>query len=279
MSAKAWTIVPPIKEYRSDHNLAAMGATAAILAHEMSNQLNCLSFQTRLMEERVANQKLCQQDAVLSLLPVLRRGIDQLCALLDEFRSLGQPQRLALQPTSLVTLISELLESLKAQYAEQGVRIELSVSGVLPLLRIDYRKFKQALLNLFKNALEAMPEGGTLTVRLYKSRRIVCVEVQDSGMGIPEDLDSFEPFTTTKSHGTGLGMAVVCQVVSAHGGAIDYITQREKGTTFRVSLPLGVAKHNANDFSISIAANSFDTPTAKKNKSLAGAPSAPAKRG
>jgi len=253
MSAKAWRIVSIIKECRADHseNLAAMGASAAILAHEMSNQLNCLSFQTQLMEQQVADHKVGQHDAVPSLVPGLRRGIDQLCALLDEFRSLGQPQRLTLLPTNLVRLVSELLQSLKAQYAVQGVRVELDVSGRLPLVRIDPQKFKQVLLNLFKNAVEAMPDGGTLTVRLYKSRRSVCLEVQDSGTGVPEDLDSFEPFTTTKSHGTGLGMAVVRQVIAAHGGTVDYMSQREKGTTFRLTLRK-VAKHNANHFFISV---------------------------
>jgi signal transduction histidine kinase len=227
-----------------------MGASAAILAHEMSNQLNCLSFQTQLMEQQIGTRKLTQHDNILSLVPDLRRGIDELCALLDEFRSLGQPQRLTLQPTNLVRLVSELLDSLKDQYALQRVRVELYVSGRLPLVWLDDHRFKRALLNLFKNAVEAMPGGGTLTVRLYRSRRSVCVEIKDSGTGVPDDFESFQPFNTTKLHGTGLGMAVVRKVIYAHGGTVDYMSQREKGTTFRLTLP-NVAKHNTNRFFIS----------------------------
>jgi signal transduction histidine kinase len=215
----------------------------------MSNQLNGLSFQVQLMQQQLANQKT-DNDPVLSLIPGLRRCVDQLCLLLDEFRSLGRPQRLTLQPTNLVQLVTELIQSVGPQYAACGVRVEVYVSGFLPLARIDHQKFKQALLNLFKNAVEAMPEGGTLTVRLYKSRQTICLEIQDSGTGVPEDLDIFEPFSTTKSYGTGLGMAVVRQVVSAHGGTIDYTSEPRKGTTFCLSLPASSSNKAAGNYSV-----------------------------
>ncbi|MGH7824466.1 MAG: sensor histidine kinase [Candidatus Binatia bacterium] len=238
------------EKWRENEHLVAMGASAAVLAHEMSNQLNTVSFATQLIEQHLTKQQGCEDKAVLSLLPCLKRGLDQLGCLLEEFRSLGRPQRLSLQPTNLVRLITELISSLQAQYATHGVCVQLDAPPHLPSIAVDQQKFRQALLNLFKNAVEAMPQGGVLAVRVYRSRRIVCVEVQDSGMGIPEGVDIFEPFATTKSGGTGLGMAVVRQVVSAHGGAVTYTSQPGKGTTFRLTLPIDVAKHSAKEFSI-----------------------------
>lgn len=265
MMIRAWKTQENEQQYTLDgkflqnENLAVMGAAAAVVAHEMSNQLNCISFQVQLMQQQSANQKI-DNDPVLSLIPDLRSGIDHLCSLLDEFRSLGRPQRLNLKPTNLVRLVSELLQSVRPQYALSGVRVELYVSGLLPLVAIDHQKFRQALLNLFKNAVEAMPDGGTLTVRLYKSRQIMCLEIQDCGTGVPDDLDIFEPFTTTKSQGTGLGMAVVRQIISTHGGAVDYTTEPAKGTTFRLSLPIRSSNCTAKNDSV------FDRRVNRKNQ-------------
>jgi signal transduction histidine kinase len=99
-------------------------------------------------------------------------------------------------------------------------------------------KLKQVLLNLCKNAFEAMPDGGTLTLRGRRTDGRVSLEIEDTGAGIPKGIDIFELFTTTKSHGTGLGLAIVRQIIGAHGGTITYSSQPGKGTTFRLSLPL-----------------------------------------
>ena len=82
-----------------------------------------------------------------------------------------------------------------------------------------------------------MPQGGTLTTKAYLRNEGVCVEVIDTGEGIPEDLDIFELFSSTKAEGTGLGMVIVRQIILAHNGAIDYASQSGSGTTFRVTLP------------------------------------------
>jgi signal transduction histidine kinase len=97
---------------------------------------------------------------------------------------------------------------------------------------------KQALLNLFKNAAEAMPQGGTLAVRAYNSGGQVSLEVADTGVGIAAEADVFAPFTTSKPQGTGLGLTIVQQIVAAHEGAITYTSKPGQGTVFRLTLPL-----------------------------------------
>ncbi len=98
-------------------------------------------------------------------------------------------------------------------------------------------KLKQVFLNLTKNALEAMPSGGQLTVTLRAEKEWVVVEVIDTGVSIPDDVDVFEPFKTTKPAGTGLGLPIVKQIIAAHGGSIEFESKCGTGTTFRITLP------------------------------------------
>ena len=102
---------------------------------------------------------------------------------------------------------------------------------------LDPAKIKQVILNLCKNAVEAMPNGGALTPRLSDNDRFV-LEVSDTGEGIPEDFDPFHLFKTSKPEGTGLGLPIVQQIITDHHGTVDYNSESGKGTTFRVSLGL-----------------------------------------
>jgi signal transduction histidine kinase len=108
----------------------------------------------------------------------------------------------------------------------------------VPLIAVDREKIKQVILNLCKNAVEAMPKGGTLKCKAYQKADRVILEVADTGTGIPEGLDVFQLFKTTKPYGTGLGLPIVEQIISEHRGTVDYVTEFGKGTAFIVSLPL-----------------------------------------
>ena len=157
-------------------------------------------------------------------------------ALLHEFRYLARPQRLEQRPVRLDHLVASVL--LPNAYSEQGVALKVDIPADLPVISGDEEKLKQVVANLADNAVEAMPEGGTLTVRAYRDRDELCLEIADTGIGISPGVNIFELFTTTKSHGTGLGLAVVRQIVSAHGGRVDYRSVPGEGTIFTVTLPL-----------------------------------------
>jgi signal transduction histidine kinase len=107
----------------------------------------------------------------------------------------------------------------------------------------DQDKLKQVLLNLCKNAVEAMPNGGTLTVRAENSGPHVSIEVSDTGVGIPYGMNVLEPFVTTKTEGTGLGLSIVRQIVNAHSGMLNYTSTPGQGTTFTVLLPVEKIPH------------------------------------
>jgi K+-sensing histidine kinase KdpD len=221
-----------------NEQLPAIGTSTAALAHEMTKQLNTICGAAQLLEQDLARRKRARDDAALSLLSQLRSGLEQLGGSVKDLRSLEQPQRLRLEPGDLVTLVRNLAESIEAQYGLQGIHVRLDVAGELPAVAIDPHTFTQALLNLFKNAVEAMPPGGTLTVRLYRSRQTAIVEIKDTGIGIPEDATIVEPSRTAKPQGTCRGTALGRQVVSAHGGPLTYASRNGNGSALRISLPM-----------------------------------------
>ena len=146
--------------------------------------------------------------------------------------------KLEIQPVDLVLLSREVLMLEAPHYNRHGVKIEENFSTDVPFVAGDPIKLKQVLLNLFKNAVEAMPHGGTLTLRAYRDEEQVVFQVTDTGVGIPDGINVFELFATSKSLGTGLGLAIVKDIVSAHGGVINYTSEINKGTTFQLKLPV-----------------------------------------
>jgi signal transduction histidine kinase len=104
-------------------------------------------------------------------------------------------------------------------------------------MNADEDKLHQMILNVGRNAVEAMPNGGTLSIKAYGGGDQALLVISDTGCGIPEDIDIFRPFTTSKSQGVGLGLHIVRQIVSVHQGVITYKTMRGAGTTFEISLP------------------------------------------
>jgi two-component system, NtrC family, sensor histidine kinase HydH len=223
------------KPYSNEH-LAAMGLAAAVLAHEIANELNVILCAVQEAEAELTEQR--EQPGVTSALHDAKGGIERLCSLLQQFRNLARPQKLRLQPTDLAFVVKELLAAEKVRYAAQGIHVKLDFVGNLPRLMLDVEKFRQALLNLCTNAAEAMPEGGTLKVRAHSSKSSVSLEISDTGVGIPAGVDVFALFATTKPQGTGLGLAIVRQIISAHGGTVTYSSQPGTGTVFRLMLPL-----------------------------------------
>ena len=140
--------------------------------------------------------------------------------------------------TFFSTLVQEVLAPEMVLFSTSDVRVKSYFSGLPPIM-LDRDKMKQVILNLCKNAIEAMPHGGCRTLRGYlSSADTLALELSDTGIGIPEGMEVFEIFRTTKPDGTGLGLPLVNQIVSAHRGTIDYCSQPGKGTTFKLTLPV-----------------------------------------
>jgi signal transduction histidine kinase len=134
--------------------------------------------------------------------------------------------------------IRELLALESAYYAQRGIRVDQYVPLGLPLIMADRDRLRQVLLNLFKNAVEAMPNGGTLKLRSYVRDEWLCLDIADSGDGVPEAMPVFERGITDKPNGSGIGLAIVREIVRQHRGTVSYTTEHGKGTTFHLAFPV-----------------------------------------
>ena len=219
--------------------LANLGTTAAVFAHEIANPLNGIATALELAEAEVeATENPILYNSVITA----HEEIQRLSSLLKEYRSFARPQRLQLGPTDLRQIVQEALTTIVRGHQGPEITLNLRFEENIPLVHADRQKMKQVVLNLGKNAAEAMPEGGVLTVKIYQRNGRLILEISDTGAGIPAGEDVFQLFKTTKPEGTGLGLPIVQQIVSEHRGMIEYTSRLAVGTTFRVSFPLDPAQ-------------------------------------
>ena len=229
---------------RANDRLAAMGMTAAALAHEIANPLQWIFTTIQLMQHELEQDKDIDR-AWNTQLQDIHNELARLSSLLHEFRSLARPMQLNLASIDFKDFIAEVEKLVAPELASRAIRVEHHISTALPHFNIDREKIRQVFLNLYKNAIEAMSSGGQLTVNAYPEPDKVVIELADSGPGIPDGFDIFEPFVTTKDKGTGLGLMVVRQILSAHDGSISYSSKAGEGTTFRIVLPLSASPQTA----------------------------------
>jgi signal transduction histidine kinase len=179
------------------------------------------------------------------MLRVVIDETDRLNVVVSQFLDYARPFELDISVDHVNALVTYVLSLLRAQGIPAGVDVHERLAGDLPPIRVDRTRLSQVLLNLYQNALQAMPEGGTLTVttRIHTHRTgrlLMEIAVSDTGGGVrAEDLEKlFIPFFTTKRDGTGLGLAICQRIVQAHGGELDVQTSPGRGATFLVRLPI-----------------------------------------
>lgn len=228
------------KETAENARLITIGATVTRLAHELGSPLNGLYMTAQLLE-RLIDKPLNLPDAkIASTVQTIVGEIRRLNSMLSEFRFVSRAEHFDFKPVSIPDVIRDVLSLEQAHYINREVRVHQQVPADLPPVMGDADKLKQVFLNLCNNAVDAMSNGGELTLRASSNDRHAVVEVIDSGYGIPEGIDVWAPFVTTKDAGTGLGLMIVRKIVTAHQGTIEYRSESGKGTTFQLTLPLVV---------------------------------------
>ena len=216
--------------------LAAVGTLASSLAHEVRNPLNSITLTLVLLTRGLARQER-SDPALGSMVENVRREVERLDALVGDFLSLATLDRLQPEQADPRRVVHEALALLRPLAAAQGIDVRETGPADAPIVSLDRRKVTQVLLNLARNAIDAMPQGGVLTVTVRPGEEGIVIEVADTGVGIDPDLDVFSFFTSTKRGGTGLGLPISRGIVEAHGGRLSYESERGRGTIFRVFLP------------------------------------------
>lgn len=223
--------------------LSAMGELAMNLAHEIRNPLNAAVLQLHLLNRNL--DRLETDDKARSALKdrvrIVGDEIGRLNRLLTEFLELARPRGIAHEPVHLPRLVDEVLDLEEESARGRGITIvrDVPVDGCVAIG--DREKLKQVMINLVVNAIEAMKQGGTLTVSVRPDGERVVMTVEDSGPGIASDLlaNVFDPFFTTKEAGTGLGLSIVRKIVDQHYGDVEIESERGRGARVTVSIPTG----------------------------------------
>jgi signal transduction histidine kinase len=212
-----------------DERFAAMGRLAAAVAHEIRNPLASLSGCLQLLTEDSQNRpaRLALQEA------------NRLNRLVDDFLHATSLPGLHREELDIAALAQEVVESVQLDPRING-RIQIKLSTRPVHARLDGDRLKQVLWNLLLNAAQAMPGGGDAEVRVGSQENGVQIQVLDSGKGVPEgDLERiFDPFYTTRAGGSGIGLAVVEQIVRVHGGTVKALPRNPQGTCISLWLPL-----------------------------------------
>ncbi len=217
--------------------MATIGTTASKFAHELGNPINGMAVSAQLLRRWLERSDPPAEPRVMERLGLLMTGIDRLTELLGEFRMMSRKHEYQFDALDLRAMVAELVEMERPAYSLAGVGIETDVDVDLGPVRADPGKLRQVLLNLCKNAFEAMPDGGTITVSADRTSVGVMIEVRDTGAGIPKGVDIFAPFTSSKADGSGLGLPIAKQIVEAHQGTLSFESPTGGGTVFRIQLP------------------------------------------
>ncbi|MFM8880535.1 MAG: two-component system sensor histidine kinase NtrB [Verrucomicrobiota bacterium] len=226
----------------------ALTLLAGSLAHEIGNPLNALHIHLQLMAREVRKLQRIEgvpelkeaTDRLSGFLGVATGEIDRLDYIITEFLQALRPSTPKLQAGSLNEIGLETLALLRPELEDRGLSVVTELASGLPPVLFDPAQLKQVLVNLIKNAMQATPPKGILTLRSGSTPEAVWMEVSDTGPGIPpEQLNRiFEPFYTTKTKGTGLGLLIVQRIIRDHGGRIELESTVGKDTTFKLWLPL-----------------------------------------
>jgi signal transduction histidine kinase len=224
--------------------LAALGQLSAGIAHEIRNPLTSINILIHSLTENLPTE-----DSRLEDLKVIEEEILRINEIVDQFLRFAKPASPLFEKTNLIPIFEEILQLLRPQI-EKGKIAAKKGFEPLPLITVDKEQIKQVILNLLMNAIQAMPEGGELSMsgRLSKDGYWAELTLQDSGIGIPqEDLEKlFDPFFSTKEGGIGLGLSIAHRIIDQHHGKIEVESTPEKGTRFTISLPVFTEEQDAN---------------------------------
>ena len=229
----------------SNERLAAIGKMAAHVTHEIRNPLSSIGLNIELLEEELANAEVRGESR--ALLKAITREVERLEHLSEEYLRVARLPQPRMEAEDVAGLLREIASFVRPEMERASCEVALSIEEPLPPALFDEAQIRQALLNLLRNAREAMADGGRIDVSVAAEGMSVVVSVEDRGGGIPDEIRArvFDPFFSTKGEGTGLGLAITRQIIEAHGGTLMCEPREGGGTSFRITLPIAPARSAA----------------------------------
>ncbi|MBS7615305.1 GHKL domain-containing protein [Candidatus Bathyarchaeota archaeon] len=228
------------RRLREAQRLAAIGETAAMVGHDLRNPLQAIATIPYLVEKTLQMlpkqiEEAVRNSSLPTLMKVLQEQTLYMNKIVSDLQNYARPIKLNLKETNLYKMFEDILSTVHiAENIEVSIEAARDMSAVF-----DPHLLRRVFINLINNALQAMPEGGKLTISAIKNDDGVCISFQDTGVGIPEENISkiFQPSFTTKAKGQGLGLPVCKRIVEAHGGKITVTSKLHCGSTFTVHIP------------------------------------------
>lgn len=213
---------------------------AGSLVHEVKNPLSTLSITAQLLLEEFSQPATQREHRVVKRLEVMVAEVGRVEEIVNTFLRFTQPQALRATPARINDLIANICRSDAEALERKGIQLRSQLDDAIPLLDLDVGLVHQALLNLVRNAEQAMQDGGDLILRTHLRGSQAEIEIIDTGKGMTEDQlpRIFEPYFSSKPGGTGLGLSITLRIIRAHGGSLSVESEKGKGSRFIVTLPV-----------------------------------------
>lgn len=216
-----------------------VGRIASGIAHEIRNPLNYINLSIDHLGSKCQPEDLHLREQFSKLLSSVKKEITRLNRIVTDFLNYGRPAKLSPQTINIHALIEDTVEIVRQKAGDQNVQIRVNQREPVEEIRGDAEQLKSCFSNIIINAIQAMPQGGTLDIEIMGEVRGVRVNIRDTGIGISSDSLSriFEPYYSTKEAGIGLGLAITKRIIEMHQGAVKVTSTRGKGTEFSIVLP------------------------------------------
>ncbi len=228
-------------QLRQAESLAALTTLTAGVAHEIKNPLASIDIHIQLLNKEIAKLDNSSSKNMRNLIVIVKEEIERLNSIVQDFLFAVRPMNMNLSMENVNDIVKELTQFLQYELMEADIEVVLELDEALPPVMVDPKYFKQALLNIIKNAVEAISEGGEIRIRTEPNTDgDVVIHVMDNGEGIPENIMGkiYEPYFTTRKFGTGLGLVIVYKIIKELGGDIQVRSRVGEGTKFSVTLPV-----------------------------------------
>ena len=223
------------QEVTQSERMKSIAILASGMAHEIKNPLTPIKTFSELLPS-----KLDDKEFLLKFSKIITKEVTRIDDLVQELLNFAKPSPPELKNVNIHQLITQTIELLNNEIIRHKISLNTSFENQNILIHIDPKQIKQAFLNIFLNAIDAMPNGGELTVIAGEIKKSFIITISDTGCGIdPKDMPHiYDPFFTKKGHGTGLGLSITHEIIKNHNGSIFAESNLGKGTTFKIELPL-----------------------------------------